>query len=215
MLGVPVGERLPVAPRERKPALAALAVLLILVGALGATLLVMRAGDRVAAVKVVQPVAAGEVVTDSDITEVMVAADSGVHYVKWSQRGILATYRAQTDLVAGTVLVGEMLGKTDTTVAKGKVVVGLSLKQGQFPPGLKSGDTVAAYEVGTDAAKSSGSVALTSDAKIKSVPGASDGGISSGDSQYSVIVSESDAGALTLAASAGNVALVLVPAATG
>jgi hypothetical protein len=74
---------------------------------------------------------------------------------------------------------------------------------------------VAAYEVGTDAAKSSGSVALTSDAKIKSVPGASDGGISSGDSQYSVIVSESDAGALTLAASAGNVALVLVPAATG
>jgi hypothetical protein len=215
MLGVPVGERLPVAPRERKPALAALAVLLILVGALGATLLVMRAGDRVAAVKVVQPVAAGEVVTDSDITEVMVAADSGVHYVKWSQRGILATYRAQTDLVAGTVLVGEMLGKTDTTVAKGKVVVGLSLKQGQFPPGLKSGDTVAAYEVGTDAAKSSGSVALTSDAKIKSVPGASDGGISSGDSQYSVIVSASDAGALTLAASAGNVALVLVPAATG
>jgi hypothetical protein len=188
---------------------------LILVGALGATLLVMRAGDRVAAVKVVQPVAAGEVVTDSDITEVMVAADSGVHYVKWSQRGILATYRAQTDLVAGTVLVGEMLGKTDTTVAKGKVVVGLSLKQGQFPPGLKSGDTVAAYEVGTDAAKSSGSVALTSDAKIKSVPGASDGGISSGDSQYSVIVSASDAGALTLAASAGNVALVLVPAATG
>lgn len=39
-----MGERLPSPPRERKPALAALAVLLILVGALGATMLVLRAG---------------------------------------------------------------------------------------------------------------------------------------------------------------------------
>ena len=215
MLGAPVGERLPVAPRERKPALAALAVLLILVGALGATVLVMRAGNRVAAVKVVKPVGAGEVVTESNITEVMVAADSGVHYVEWSQRGILAKYRAQTDLVAGTVLVGEMLGETDTTVAKGKVVVGLSLSEGQFPPGLKAGDTVAAYQVGDDAAKLDATTVLTSSAKIKSVPSGSGDGISSGDSQFSVIVSESDAGALALAASAGNVALVLVPAATG
>lgn len=37
------GERLPTVARERKPALAALAVLLILVGALGATVLVLRA----------------------------------------------------------------------------------------------------------------------------------------------------------------------------
>lgn len=53
------GERLPSPPRERKPALAALAVLLILVGALGATLMVMRAGDKVSVVEVVAPVAAG------------------------------------------------------------------------------------------------------------------------------------------------------------
>ncbi|NUR27045.1 MAG: hypothetical protein HOV83_14575, partial [Catenulispora sp.] len=39
--------RLPTAPRERKPALAALAVLLILAGALATVLLVNRSGHRI------------------------------------------------------------------------------------------------------------------------------------------------------------------------
>ena len=57
------GERLPTPPRERKPALAALAVLLILVGALGATMLVLRAGDRIEVVKVTKAIPAGGLTT--------------------------------------------------------------------------------------------------------------------------------------------------------
>ena len=48
----PAGRRLPSAPRERKPALAALAVLLIVGCALGTGLLVVQSGKRVAAIEV-------------------------------------------------------------------------------------------------------------------------------------------------------------------
>ena len=56
--GPSVGDRLPTPPRERKPALAALAVLLILVGALGATMLVLQAGDRIEVVKITEEIPA-------------------------------------------------------------------------------------------------------------------------------------------------------------
>jgi hypothetical protein len=222
--GMHAGERLPVAPRERKPALAALAVLLILVGALGATVLVMRAGNRVAAIMVTKPVAAGAAITQGDITEVMVANDPSVLYVKWSQRGALANYQAQVDLVKGTVLVGAMLGGKTSGLKSGQAVVGLSLTAGQFPSGLKVGDTVAAYWVGTDAAKSSsglssgssgsGGTLLAPKATVKSVPGTSSEVVGSTNSQFSVVVSQSYVDKLSQAASAGAVALVLIPGST-
>lgn len=218
---MPTGERLPVAPRERKPALAALAVLLILVGALGATVLVMRAGNRVSAIEITKPVAVGDVIPADAVTEVMVADGSDVKYVTWDQRTLLTKYHATTALVAGTVLVAPMLTTDDTRLAAGTVVVGLSLKKGQFPAGLAKGDTVAAYLVGNDVQKSGtgsggsrvSNTLLARKAKILSVPEGSDGGIgSSSDSGYSIVVGQPDAAALTAAAAAGNIALVLVPA---
>ncbi|MDJ0342486.1 hypothetical protein QMK19_22390 [Streptomyces sp. H10-C2] len=221
MMGGPTGERLPVAPRERKPALAALAVLLILVGALGATVLVMRAGNRISAIEVTQTVPAGEAIPASAIREVMVADGSDIKYVDWAAKDDLRNYRAATDLVGGTVLVKQMLSSADSQLKAGTAVIGLSLKRGQFPDGLRVGDAVAVYRVGSDAAKSansatgSGTTLLTSKAKVKAVPGGGGDGISSGDSAYSIIVDQSDAGPLTLAASAGEVSLVLVPANKG
>jgi hypothetical protein len=221
MMGGPTGERLPVAPRERKPALAALAVLLILVGALGATVLVMRAGDRISAIEVTRPVPAGEVIPQSALKEVMVADGSEINYVNWAAKADLQNFRAATDIVGGTVLVKEMLSRADGQMKPGTAVIGLSLKRGQFPDGLRVGDTVAAYRVGSDATKAansatgSGTTLLTGKAKIKTVPGGGDDGITSGDSAYSIVVDQSEAGPLTLAASAGEVSLVLVPANKG
>lgn len=215
------------APRERKPALAALAVLLILVGALGATVLVLRAGNRVTAIKVIQPVAAGDVITEKDVTQVMVAQDKSVDYVTWAQRGALSGYRAKTDIVVGTVLVGQMLDSKSNGLQAGQVVIGLSLTAGQFPAGLKIGDTVAAYQVGKTSSGtgsssgtsgtggsggSGGDSPLVAKAKVKSVPGtSSDAIVASGNSQFSVVVDRADAGALAQAAAAGEVALALVP----
>ena len=80
-----VGNRLPTARRERKPALAALAVLLILAGALATMVLVNRSGNRISAVMMTRTVAAGTKIQRTDMTEVRVAADNNIHYVLLSQ----------------------------------------------------------------------------------------------------------------------------------
>ncbi len=220
-MGAPVGDRLPGAPRERKPALAALAVLLILVGALGATVLVVQAGDRVEALKITKRVSAGEHIPKSAVTTVMVAGDDAVNYVAADQVGLLRTkYWASTDLVPGTVLVGEMLrGKSKTPA--GTVLVGVSLSAGQFPPQLSVGDTVDVYRVGDD---SSGSGAHSGDgqaaqaddviaakAKVSKIMRGDDSSLSS-DLPVSLRVKEADAAAVTKAASTQDVSLVIVPA---
>ncbi len=220
--GIPGGDRLPVAPRERKPALAALAVLLILVGALGATVLVLRAGDKVEAIEITQRVAAGQPIPASAVSEVDVSKD-GFDYVMWSQRDLLGSYRAATDLLPNTPLVGEMLTH-NKALATGQVVVGLSLKDGQYPQGLQPGDHVAAYQVGTDnSAAATGATGksalngnlLTANAKVQSVVQPSGDAIGSGDLPVTLVVGQSDAAALTQAASAGEVALVVVPTGSG
>ncbi|MEV8309924.1 hypothetical protein AB0P36_21865 [Streptomyces flavidovirens] len=220
----PIGERLPSAPRERKPALAALAVLLILVGALGATVLVLRAGERIEVVKITQRVPAGKPVGASARVSVLVAEDEAINYVRWNQLAQLDELRAKTDLLPGTLLVGEMLG-TDKGLAQGKAAVGLSLKAGQYPQDIEAGSNVAIYRVGSSkssgnnnsAGSTGGSGAATDSllvpsAKIQGVTTTSgDDVVSSGTLPVSVLVDQAEAAAVTEAAAAGEVALVLVP----
>lgn len=219
------------APRERKPALAALAVLLIVLGAFGATLMVIRAGDKTSYVEITQPVAAGDQIPESAISEVMLSENSGLDLISWRQRGdLLKNYRAAVTLVRGTLLSGDMITKKDNVLTAGKSLVGLSLKDGQFPKnGISVGDTVAAYVVGNDAAKSqnggasagqSGNAAapantlISSRLIVKSISG-DDSDVGSGDTNVTVIADTADVGPLTIAASANNVALVRVPPAGG
>ncbi|GAA1929784.1 hypothetical protein GCM10009837_64390 [Streptomyces durmitorensis] len=217
-----VGERLPAPPRERKPALAALAVLLILVGALGATVLVLRAGERVEVVKVTAEIPAGESVSDSNITSVMVADDASINYVKWSQVDGLRKLKATNTIPKGAVAVGEMFSSKSGLPA-GKSAVGVSLKEGQYPAsGLKSGDSVDVYQVGDSASSGSdketgGSAGtgasdspIVSAAQVRTVADKSDATVSTGALGVTLLVDTADAAAVTRAASAGAVALVQV-----
>lgn len=222
-----VGERLPAPPRERKPALAALAVLLILVGALGATVLVLRAGDRISVVRTTAPIAAGETINDKNSTSVMVAEDTGINYIPWSQRDtVRKTLKAKADIPQGAVVVGEMFGASAATVSDGKALVGIALKEGQYPGGLKSGETVAVYRVsknagGTSSGGSSGASGSTGggnaliadNAEVKSVGDSAKGAdaLNVGDATVTVVVDEADAQALAQASSAGEAAVALVP----
>lgn len=220
-----VGERLPAPPRERKPALAALAVLLILIGALGATVLVLRAGDRVEVYKLKGDVAAGHAVQDGDLTTVMVAADDSTDYITPSQRAALGKLRAKSNLYAGSVLVGQMFS-VDGGIQAGKAAVGVSLKEGQYPTNLKDGETVAVYRVGTSAGAgkgngssgtgnsgstggSSGSSPLVQRAVV-SATGTQDKSFGSGNLAVTLTVNTAEAAALAQAASAGEVAVVRV-----
>lgn len=217
-----VGERLPAAPRERKPALAALAVLLILVGALGATVLVLRAGDRVEVVKVTKRVAPGESVTADNSTSVMVAADSDVHYIKRSKLAALSKLKARTTIYPGTVVVGEMFDDKGG-LPTGKASVGLALKEGQYPSTLKQGDTVALYRVaangssssssgkGSSSGSASGRTPLVPDARVGRVNSERDSTISTGNLSITVLVDNDDVAAVTTAASLGEVAVAVVP----
>jgi hypothetical protein len=210
-----------VAPRERKPALAALAVLLILVGALGATVMVTRAGDKISVVAITETVAAGDEIPPSAISEVMMSdiSDSDVTLIRWSQRNdLLDNYEATTNIMKGSVLSDSMVTLKSAALPPGKSIVGLSLKDGQFPDNLDTGDTVAAYRVGTDAAStesgstgSSGESTLISGHLTVRTAKAATNLSSSGDISVTVLVDSDEAGALAVAASANEVALVLVP----
>ncbi|MER5258979.1 MULTISPECIES: RcpC/CpaB family pilus assembly protein [unclassified Streptomyces] len=219
-----VGERLPAPPRERKPALAALAVLLILIGALGATVLVLRAGDRIEVVQVTAEIPAGEsVVRDKNVSSVMVAEDSAINYVKWSQLDSLTKLKATNTIPKGAVAVGEMFSSKSGLPA-GKSAVGVSLKEGQYPAdGVKAGDSVDVYQVGDSASSgssdketggSAGSSAsdapIVSAARVSSVAAKSDATVSTGSLGVTLLVDSADAAAVTRAASAGAVSLVQV-----
>ncbi|MEU2964731.1 hypothetical protein ABZ687_07110 [Streptomyces ardesiacus] len=219
-----VGDRLPSPPRERKPALAALAVLLILLGALGATMLVLQVGDRVEAIQVTADIKPGASITEDNIKVVMVNDDSGAHFVPWDQRASLMKLQAKSTIYSGTVVVGEMFG-AKAQMPEGKASVGLALKDGQYYADIKSGDTVAAYRVGTSGSSSSSSDSSDKDsssaspgngfianASVENVKGEGDATVSTGGKSITLLVDEGDAAALASASSAGEVALVRITA---
>ena len=211
----PGGRRLPSAPRERKPALAALAVLLVALGAVAAGLLVINAGHRVAAVEIVQQVGQGEQIPASAIREVEISSDSGLDYVAWQYAGRVAGVYAATEIPAGTLLTEAMTSSTNN-LAAGKVEVGLSLKAGQVPGNLLIGDTVEAFSVGTgsgcgtsaDANSASTDVPIATGTVASLSGSASETGNNAG---VTLAVSSADAGTLACYASAGDVAITLMP----
>src|SRR5580704_3896404 len=211
----PGGRRLPSAPRERKPALAALAVLLVALGAVAAGLLVINAGHRVAAVEIVQQVGQGEQIPASAIREVEISSDSGLDYVAWQYAGRVAGVFAATEIPAGTLLTQAMTSSTNN-LAAGKVEVGLSLKAGQVPGNLLIGDTVEAFSVGTgsgcgtsaNASSASTGVPIATGTVASLSGSASETGNNAG---VTLAVSSADAGTLACYASAGDVAITLMP----
>lgn len=212
--------RPPTVARERKPALAALALLLIAVGVLASVYLQMQAGNRVGVIELTQRVPQGQQITAADVTEVMVAQDKDVNYVTWAQRDLLGKYTTQTDLVAGTILIGQML-TTEPASNGSAATIAVTLKSGQFPPSLEIGDTVNAYYVGPPQSSSSSSSSsssttsssntdvstlLSSTVKIVDLPqssGSSFGSSASSGNVFEVSADKSVIGALLTASAEG------------
>ena len=215
-LGGSGGQRLPSAPRERKPALAALAVLLILGGALTSAYLVMASGQRVSAIRIAHPVAAGQRIPLSALEEVQVSDTGADYFINWSERAAVTRAYAAVPLVQGALLTNRMVSTTNDA-ARGRVVVGLALKPGQFPSrGLETGKRVSLYAVGggTGGGPRAGTV-LSADAIVVGMSQTRDGGRLRGDqTSVDVAVPPNEAPAVTQAASAGAVAVALIPEGT-
>ena len=218
----PGGRRMPSAPRERKPALAALAVLLVALGAIAAGYLVINAGHRVGAVEITQEVGQGQRIPASAIKEVEIASNTGINYVAWQYANRVAGVYAAVQIPAGTLLTPAMTTATNN-LAAGKVQVGLSLKPGQAPADLLIGQAVEAFGVGTGSGCTGGTggaggggtgnaagpgVPITT-GTIASVTGstASNGSTAA----VTLAVPSADAGILACYASAGDVAIALTP----
>ena len=219
----PGGRRMPSAPRERKPALAALAVLLVALGAVAAGYLVISAGHRVGAVEITQQVGQGQRIPASAIKEVEIASNSGINYVAWQYANRVAGVYAAVQIPAGTLLTSAMTTATNN-LAAGKVQVGLSLKPGQAPGNLLIGQTVEAFGVGTGSgcgATAGGGTGGTGGGNgtgpgvpittgvIASVFGSTAANGST--AAVTLAVPDADAGVLACYASAGDVAIALTP----
>jgi hypothetical protein len=204
--------RLPAAPRERKPALAALAVLLIIGGAMITVTLVLRSGDRVSAVEVGRRVGAGQAMTLEMLKEVQIA-DDGVRYIPWEQRQQVADYYAAVDLVPGTLLNPEMLVERSTELRPGKAVLGLSLKPGQIPPGLDTGNRVQVIYVPGDDSGGKPQV-LAANARVNWVSGVDEAG--GGDTRSVEVIVDSGISHIVAAyASSQQIALAYLPGVSG
>lgn len=217
--------RPPTVARERKPALAALALLLIAAGVLASVYLQMQAGNRVGVIQLTQRVPQGQKITSADIAEIMVAQDSSINYVTWAQRDELAKYSAQTTLLQGTILLGQMLTSSPSVDANATTIA-VTLKSGQYPPTVDKGSTVNAYYVGpaqgspggsggaggsataTAGANTDVSVLLSSSVTVVQMPGSSGGGAfsggSSGDEVFTVSVDKGSVGSLLTASAEGD-----------
>ncbi|GAA3709991.1 hypothetical protein GCM10022224_089440 [Nonomuraea antimicrobica] len=207
-LSGPASRKLPVSPRERKPALAALAVLLILGGALATTLLVLNSGDRVSAIRVTQQIGAGQKFSQQAIEEVKIA-DTGVDFVSWSQRAQVLDSFAAVTILPGTLLTNQMGVRASSELGEGKATVGLSLKPGQMPAGVAEGDRVQVIFVPSRSSQGESRV-LAASALVFSAGDRSRTG-SSG--QITVVVDAPAAPEIVSAASSGEIAVAELPGA--
>lgn len=207
----PASRRAPRAARERKPGLAALALLLIVGGALGAAYLVVQNGHRVAAIEITRSLGPGQQLPLSAMREVEIAPGAGLGYVPWSEAGQVTQFYAATAIPSGALLSSAMVARTNN-LAEGKAVLGLALKDGQLPDGLQVGDHVNVYEV-SDAAQScpgtAGSV-LADDAVVLGIS-APTAAASQSAIDVRVALDPAAAGAVACSAANGNVGVAMLP----
>lgn len=191
--------------------LAALAIVLILGGALGAAYLVLQNNTRVGAIEVSQAVGAGQRIPGSALTEVQIAPVSGLSYIPWSEAPQVTQFFAASAIPPGTLLSSAMVARS-SGLTSGRAVVGLALKDGQMPDGLSVGDHVDIYQVSDSSQSCPGSPAsvLAPNAIVLSV-GTPPAAVNNSAIDVRVAVYPTDAGQVACNAANGNVGLAVVP----
>lgn len=135
----PPPTRLP-SSRERRPALAALAVLLIAGGAVLAGWLAPRQSQTEAYLTIDDAVNYGDQIQRSDLRSIDLPADSG-NLIPASQRDDVVGSYALVPLVPGTVVADGMYGDAPE-LETDQDMIGLDLEPSQYPKSIKPGDTV-------------------------------------------------------------------------
>ena len=200
-------------PRQRRPALVLVGLLLILVGAAVTAQLFLRVGGRTAVLAVARPVTAGHTITGQDLTEVRISVDPALRTVPASERSQVVGQVATVDLLARSLLTREALA-TASIPGAGQAIVGVALKAGQMPSALKAGDRV--MVVLTPPVGSGGAAAPAGQASRVLVEDAEVFDIRQAETDQatvaSVIVARGEATEVARAQATGQASLVLVAA---
>jgi SAF domain len=204
--------RLPAATRDRRPALAALALLLVLTGALGAALVVYRSGNRVDALVAANGIDAGRKITRADFGVTRVAADTTGIIRADAEQNFVGSY-ATSRIPQGT-LVNRTMFRVGGVMPDGSVDVGVTLSVSQRPAkDIQAGDVVRVYvSPKTGDAASAGPVSVVvAAARVIAVQA---GDISGASMTASLLLTSDEAAAVIQYATQNEVALGELPLGT-
>ncbi len=134
--------RLPSPPRQRRPALAAIALLLIVGGALVAGLLAIRMDSRVPMLAASHDIAPGAVIEDGDLKVVQVAADDASKLIPAEFEDQIVGAFAVAAIHEGQLLDQRMLEDKEDPIGQNNAVVSVVLAPALAPGNLKPGDLV-------------------------------------------------------------------------
>jgi hypothetical protein len=125
-----------------------LGAVLILGLALAGAVVADRVDTRVPVLAVARDSAAGQTITDADLTVVRIATEAGVAIVPEAQRTTVAGRTAAMPVAAGTLLHEGLLGEV-VWPAAGQAVIAIGVKPGHAPSGLVAGTKVTVLIVPT------------------------------------------------------------------
>ena len=139
----------PTGRRDRRALVAVGSLVLICASIATFVGLYASAGDRTAAVVVEHALVQGQPITSADLGQAEVSVPEDVHYIAVADASTIEGKHA-----AAAIPAGSLLTPADLTVAPGVLpgdaVVGLALKDGQFPAsGLVPGQQVMVVQTGT------------------------------------------------------------------
>jgi len=192
--------------RRRSRLLVLLGVVLSALSAAGVVWVFRATDDAVAAVGVARPVRYGEVITAEALREVQVRPDPGVRPIPWERRFEVVGRTAPTDLQPGEIVTPDVVSDSATVPGAGQQLIGVPVKPGQLPAApLQPRQPVLLVPAGVAGAAAEawppvrGAVISVSDRDATSTQ------------VVDVVVPERSGAQLASRASAGGVAIVVLP----
>lgn len=199
---------LPPPRRRRRPALLALAVTMVILGALGAAYLATSLGQTSSAIAIARVVPWGQTLTAADLVEARISADPALQPIPYDQRDQVIGMVAATTLTPGSLLTRDAL--TDQRLpAPGQQLVGVGVSTVQMPTtALRPGDDVLLVPVAAGtapAASVAGAPGVVEATVVQTGPAGADGL-----RVVDVLVDSADGPDVAARAAAGLIAIVVV-----
>jgi hypothetical protein len=205
--GLPRAPVLPPPRRRRRPALLALAVSMVVLGALGATYLATSLGQTTAVIAIAREVPWGQTLTAADLVEARISADPALEPIPYVDRDQVIGLVAATTLRPGSLLTRNAL--TDQRLpAPGQQLIGVGVSLVQVPTTpLRPGDDVLLVPVaaGSAPATTDEAPSVVEATVVKSGPPGTDGL-----RVVDVLVDAADGPDVAARAAAGLIAIVVV-----